>query len=122
MKKTFGELANIKVKETERWVCCSNPSIEITSVGLGIISENNSNISYNVIPWHCEFELQRKECTFFEAFKEYEKGIEIEFKETGYKYKRENGKDLYKTPSGKVWMAFDFFDIHEVRGVWYINE
>ena len=66
------------------------------------------------------FKLKRKEYTFEEAFKAYEKGKEIESCYSQYKYKKEGGLDLYSKTENE-WYGEDNFEIDEIRGKWYIN-
>lgn len=66
------------------------------------------------------YHLQRKQYTFEEAFKAYEKGKEIESCYSQYKYKKEGGLDLYSKTENE-WYGEDSFEIDEIRGKWYIN-
>lgn len=117
MEKTFREVI-ADIKEGEIWeggnpskirIRCSPQGIEISGL------DNWGYIGKNVI-----FKLQRKEYTFEEAFKAYEEGKEIENKENKNKYKKVEDKDLVKEKG--IWDDFDFFEICEIRGKWYIND
>ena len=69
------------------------------------------------------YHLQRKECTFEEAFKAYEEGKEIESCEGPYRYKKQNGNDAYFDTSAKAWWNGEpiTISLQEIRGKWYIN-
>ena len=72
------------------------------------------------------FKLQRKEYTFEEAFKAYEKGKEIESCIEGQRDKKEGGEDYYfDFNKGKYILLEwdkDIFTITSIRNKWYIND
>lgn len=68
-----------------------------------------------------KYRLQRKECTFEEAFKAYEEGKEIEG--ISHKYKKNHNADKYFLKDAGVWVEnFSGFSADEIRGKWYIND
>ena len=124
MKKTFRELIVDGLKPGEIW---ENKDQKVSRIylneygNLQLEGEDNSfaqNYS-TCIGLEAIYELQRKEYTFAEAFKSYEEGIEVESKITGFKYKKVDGKDLAEVSYG--WDDFDYLEICEIRGSWYIN-
>lgn len=115
-EKTFREVI-ADIKEGEVWEC---GHILITKSNDGIELKGMSSYSSYFTDDNKIFKLQRKEYTFEEAFKAYEKGKEIESCYSQYKYKKEGGLDLYSKTENE-WYGEDSFEIDEVRGKWYIN-
>lgn len=73
------------------------------------------------------FKLQRKQCSFAEAFKAFEEGKEIESCEGScYKYKRMNNSEFVFIKENEHWLEFaeheEVFSFNEIRGKWYIND
>lgn len=101
MEKTFREVI-ADIKEGEVWV---NEIAPINFIRLredGVLDFNeNEGINLNV-----KYKLQRKECTFEEAFKAYEEGKEIQSASTDKIYHKE--KDF-------------LFASYEISKKWYIN-
>lgn len=63
-----------------------------------------------------------EEFYFFEAFKAYENGKEIESIETGTGYKKVDGMDLmFDFMEGK-WYRQKHFELDEIRNKWYIRD
>ena len=125
MKKTFRELIIGGIKPGEIW---ENKTQRISRIylneygNLQLEGEDNSfaqNYSTS-IGLNATYELQRKEYTFAEAFMAYEEGREIESKCSKYKYKKVDGKDFASLEFG--WDGFEFLEICEIRGSWYIND
>lgn len=116
MKKTFRELIVNGIKPGEIWENKENRVSRIYINKEGYITFEGDDNGFTVGDI---YELQRKEYTFAEAFKSYEDGIEVESKITGFKYKKVDGKDLVEMSYG--WDDFDYLEICEIRGSWYIN-
>lgn len=114
-EKTFREVI-ATIKEGEVWVSDTAPISFISLREYGAL-DFNENVGVNL---KCKYKLQRKEYTFEEAFKAYEKGGEIESCYSKYKYKKANGVDSYSR-TGNNWYEETSFDIEEIRGKWYIN-
>lgn len=122
MEKTFREVI-ADIKEGQVW---ENSLLKIRFLRNGYIDientmgwENGTGIS---IMADLKFTLQRKKYTFEEAFKAYEEGKEIESVHSGYRYKRENGKDLYFSKITERWAENEEFKTKEIMNMWYINE
>lgn len=113
-KKTFREVI-ATIKEGEVWVNDIAPISFIRLREDGVL-DFNKNEGINLF---CTYTLQRKEYTFQEAFKAYEEGKEIESVCSGYRYKKENGEDISILAAD--WQEFDYFELYEIRGKWYIN-
>ena len=123
MKKSFMEVIT-NIKDGDKWLSDRRDwDIEsIEYIDGNVIFKRRNDDDMLVIRPDTKFILQRKEYSFEEAFKAYEKeGREIEFKENGCKYKKINGEDVYMSVNSDFWEYFDFFDIYEIRGAWYIN-
>lgn len=114
-KKTFREVI-ATIKEGETWVNDIAPISYIRLREDGVL-DFNENEGVNLF---CTYTLQKKQCTFEEAFKAYEEGKEIESCYSKYKYKKEGGLDLYSKTENE-WYGEDSFEIDEIRGKWYIN-
>lgn len=112
-----------------------NTAIHLNNEGVLIMEEKShfNNTDMNIltasmiaINLDSEYQLQRKEHTFEEAFKAYEEGKEIECCYGGQKLKKENEKDYYFNYDKEEYMPlkFDevFFDIANIRSKWYIND
>ena len=114
-EKTFREVIR-DIKEGEVWV---NDIAPISYIRLreGGVLDFNENEGINLF---CKYTLQREEYTFEEAFKAYEEGKEIESVCSGYRYKKENGEDVAILSAD--WQDFDYFELYEIRGKWYIND
>lgn len=118
MKKTFREVI-ADIKEGEVWES-SFKTIAFKEGKVLIERRNGLSCPYVLIDEKEEFKLQRKEYTFQEAFKAYEEGKEIESVCSGYRYKKENGEDVAILSAD--WQEFDYFELYEIRGKWYIND
>lgn len=112
-----------------------NTAIHLNNEGVLIMEEKSrfNNTDMNIltasmiaINLDSEYQLQRKEHTFEEAFKAYEEGKEIECCYGGQKLKKENEKDYYFNYDKEEYipLKFDevFFDIANIRSKWYIND
>ena len=125
MKKTFRELIVNGIKPGEIWENKENRVSRIYINKEGYITfegdDNGFAVNYSTcIGLGDIYELQRKEYTFAEAFMAYEEGREIESKCSKYKYKKVDGKDFASLEFG--WDGFEFLEICEIRGSWYIND
>ena len=120
IKKTFREvIANIK--EGEIWETTRKDDaaywgpIYINKFNNKICMTSNNHALQ--ISEEDTFKLKRKEYTFEEAFKAYEKGKEIESCYSGDKYMiQHGGSDCYADGSKTGTIGFN-----EIRGKWYIN-
>lgn len=130
MKKTFREVI-ADIKDGEVWesvqdcfqlkeISCIEGMINFRLKGVFIEKTDKSNIVDTGEGSGQTFKLQRKEYSFEEAFKAYEEGKEIESRYSQYKYKKEDGVDLYSRRENK-WYEEANFEIDEIRGKWYIN-
>lgn len=130
MKKTFREVI-ADIKDGEVWesvqdcfqlkeISCIEGMIEFSLKGVFIEKADKSNVVNTGEGSGQTFKLQRKEYSFEEAFKAYEEGKEIESRYSQYKYKKEDGVDLYSRRKNK-WYEGANFEIDEIRGKWYIN-
>ncbi len=123
-EKTFREVI-ADIKEGEVWegecfkVYIKNGKINIDR----IIKEKISG--YGII-LDGKFKLQRKQYTFEEAFKAFERGGEIESAESNYKYSLERDGFLYKPAlQDKVIRCSvedRIFSLDEIQSKWYIND
>lgn len=128
MKKTFRKVI-ADINYMELWICrnckfTNEVRIFKDKTGIQITDEHDNSLKWFSDKW--EFELQRKEYTFEEAFKSYEEGKEIE-DYRGVKYKKIDGLDHYRlecetdfntrSSEDDYWFSFD-----EIRGKWYIND
>lgn len=125
-KKSFREVIS-DIEYDEIWVCKNSAfhnevRIEKTTFGFKIYDENSKTIEWFSDVW--EFELQRKEYSFEEAFKAYEDGKEIESFQ--YKYKKIDNIDKYCLKVNDIWEVLinqeAFFTLDEIRNKWYIND
>ena len=121
MEKTFKEVIR-DIKEGEVWVGCEYAAnkpvikIEFGAITIGFGAKTDGYKFWE----DTKFKLKRKEYTFEEAFKAYEEGKEIESVYSGYRYKKENGEDVAILSAD--WQDFDYFELYEIRGKWYIND
>ena len=120
MKKTFREVI-ADIKEGEVWESHCKKIIGFKDGDFEI--RNNAGHKFGnavLIRSTNKYRLKRKEYTFEEAFKAYEEGKKIESCYSQYKYKKEDGVDLYSRRENK-WYEGANFEIDEIRGKWYIN-
>lgn len=129
-EKTFREVI-ASIKEGEVWesvqfcfqlkeISCTSGQINFKLEGIFIDGDNNNNIFTGPGAGQT-FKLQRKECTFQEAFKAYEEGKEIESCFTGTKYKFEKLIYFYKRKNIEDWQPNGEMQLNEIRSKWYIN-
>lgn len=78
--------------------------------------EWNSMLNHNEVINKWEV-MERESVSFEEAFKEYQKGNEIESVESGIRYK--NGKLFYN--DNNDWVEFNMITVEEISNKWYIN-
>lgn len=119
---TFKEvIANIK--EGEVWESNCKRIIGLSCGAIKICNKYKGNFGTSVLISSSNiYKLQRKECTFDEAFKVYEEGKEIESKESGYKFKKIDEVDKYSAYKDNWIVNVDGFEIDEIRNKWYIND
>ena len=123
-EKTFREVI-ADIKEGEVWEGkCFKVYIENGKINIDrIIKEKISG--YGII-LDGKFKLQRKQYTFEEAFKAFERGGEIESAESNYKYSLERDGFLYKPAlQDKVIRCSvedRIFSLDEIQSKWYIND
>ena len=111
-EKTFREVI-ATIKEGETWVNDIAPISYIRLREDGVL-DFNENEGVNLF---CTYTLQKKQCTFEEAFKAYKEGKEIESCYSGVKYLiQHGGSDCYS--DGRKTNLIEF---NEIRGKWYIN-
>lgn len=117
MEKSFQEVI-ATIKEGEVWLSDASPISFIRLRANGAL-DFNKNMGVNL---NCKYKLQRKECTFEEAFKAYETGKEIESNE--YRYKKINNEDAYFDNRIAEWRRTKYLSIElkEIRDKWYIND
>jgi len=118
MEKTFREVI-ADIKEGEVWESLSR-TIAFKEGKVLIERKNGLSCPYVLIDEKEKYKIQREEYTFVEAFKAYEEGKEIESVCSGYRYKKENGEDVAILSAD--WQEFDYFELYEIRGKWYIND
>lgn len=120
-KKTFREVITT-IKEGETWVNDIAPISYIRLREDGVL-DFNENEGVNLF---CTYTLQKKQCTFEEAFKAYEEGKEIESLVSEIKYRRFDEKvSLFVVGENEDFSSINndnaIFSINEIRGKWYIN-
>lgn len=129
-EKTFREVI-ADIKEGEVWesaqncfqlkeISCIEGRIKFKLEGVFVEKTDNLNNVDTGEGSGQTFKLQRKQCTFEEAFKAYEKGKEIESCLSGYKYKKIDNID-HRSITGNKWSKEESFEIEEIRDKWYIN-
>lgn len=117
----IGLMENGKGKVFEiKEISCTSGQINFKLEGIFIDGDNNNNIFTGPGAGQT-FKLQRKECTFQEAFKAYEEGKEIESCFTGTKYKFEKLIYFYKRKNIEDWQPNGEMQLNEIRSKWYIN-
>lgn len=120
-KKTFREVI-ATIKEGETWVNDIAPISYIRLREDGVL-DFNENEGVNLF---CTYTLQKKQCTFEEAFKAYEEGKEIESLVSEIKYRRFDEKvSLFVFGENEDFSSINndnaIFSINEICGKWYIN-
>ena len=123
MEKTFREVIK-DIKPGEIW---ENENRKITINDLGEIFIEDKITGLRSFNPKVKYKLQRRECTFEEAFKAYEEGKEIESIRTKVKFKKKDDEQLfYKFEHRKKWAIMDedteTFSIDAIRDKWYIND
>ena len=129
-EKTFREVI-ADIKEGEVWesaqncfqlkeISCIEGRIKFKLEGVFVEKTDNLNNVDTGEGSGQTFKLQRKQCTFEEAFKAYEKGKEIESCLSGFKYKKIDNID-HRSITGNKWSKEESFEIEEIRDKWYIN-
>lgn len=116
-EKTFREVI-ADIKEGEVWESHCKKIIGFKD-GDFEIRDNDGHKFGNAVSIRSanKYRLKRKEYTFEEAFKAYEKGKEIESCYSGDKYMiQHGGSDCYADGSKTGTIGFN-----EIRGKWYIN-
>lgn len=128
-EKTFREVIR-DIKEGEVWEC-TRKDARIKRVRLnGTVDEGLLTFDYgemitedkSAIRSTDKFKLKRKEYTFDEVYKVYKEGKEIESVHSGYRYKKENGRDLFFSKISETWKENNEFKTKEIINMWYIND
>lgn len=121
MSKTFREVIR-DIKPNESYEC------DIKGVNTIQIDCNEVGTIKITSPFQCniascyEFEKVRNKVPFDVAFKEYNKGKEIESCYSGYKFKVINGIHSIKTHPDFEWKGNKEMLISEIEKDWYIND
>ena len=129
-EKTFREVI-ADIKEGEVWesaqncfqlkeISCIEGRIKFKLEGVFVEKTDNLNNVDTGEGSGQTFKLQRKQCTFAEAFKAFEEGKEIESCLSGFKYKKIDNID-HRSITGNKWSKEESFEIEEIRDKWYIN-
>lgn len=127
MKKTFLEIVNT-IKEGEVWVNRNQRVSKVYINKSGNLHFEGCDINFSqnystCVSLDSEYELERNEYSFEEAFKAYEEGKEIESIGNKYRYRKIEGKDMiYNTFYKKMFEHTEGIDIDEIRDKWYIND
>ena len=127
---TFKEVIT-NIKEDEVWLS-SVYEIEKDKEGIQVKRlDKNVEQDDNEIPFmyfydsNHSFTLQRKQYTFEEAFKSFEKGKEIESVVNGKCFKIRDSVSVYIAKDKTINTVNDeirLFTHNEIRGKWYIND
>ena len=114
-EKTFREVI-ADIKEGEIWDS-GYKEIRLYNGEIMIVSKDSS---FSMVFYDStKYKLKRQLYSFEEAFKAYEEGKEIESVYSLHRYKKENGEDVAIFIAD--WQEFDYFELYEIRGKWYIN-
>lgn len=119
MEKTFREVI-ATIKEGETWVNDIAPISYIRLREDGVL-DFNENEGVNLF---CTYTLQKKQGTFEEAFKAYEKGIKVESEYSGISYEKKNKSQVEVSCDNNTSLESEFnisFSTGEIREKWYIN-
>ena len=130
MEKTFREVI-ADIKEGEVWesvqdcfqlseITCFEGRIRFSLKNVFVdIVDGNNNVDTGAGGGQT-FKLKRKEYTFEEAFKAYEKGKEIESCVSGAKFTAIDSEHFQVILDGSQSIK-DTFEVKEICGMWYIN-
>ena len=134
IEKTFREVI-ADIKEGEVWesaqncfqlkeISCIEGRIKFKLEGVFVEKTDNLNNVDTGEGSGQTFKLQRKQCTFEEAFKAYEKGIKVESQYSGISYEKKNKSQVEVSCDNNASLESEFnisFSTGEIRDKWYIN-